>query len=141
MIIKIKRLRDQAKLPSYAHPSDAGLDLYAPESFTLQPSERRAVPLGIAIELPDGYAAFIKDKSGLARHSGIHNLAGVCDAGYRGEYTVVLINLGQIPVAIAAGEKISQLVIFPKPPIEVVEVDELSPSARGQSGFGSTGKF
>jgi len=141
MIVKIKRLHDKAKLPSYAHPGDAGLDLYAPESFTLSPGERRAVPLGISIELPEGFAAFIKDKSGLARHHGIHNLAGVCDAGYRGEYAVVLINLGQTPVSIEVGEKISQLVIFPKPPIEVVEADELSASARATGGFGSTGKF
>lgn len=141
MQIKIKRLRDDARIPTFAHPGDAGLDLYALENVTIEPGARLVLPLGFALEIPSGYAAFSKDKSGLARDYGLHNLAGVIDAGYRGEYCLTLINLGQAPAAIVAGQKIAQMVILSLPEVELVEVDELNDSARGQGGFGSTGRF
>lgn len=141
MIIKYKRLHPHAKMPRYAHPGDAGMDLFAIEPLTLEPGERKVVPLGFSLELEEGYAAIVKDKSGLAKEHGLHNLAGVCDAGYRGEYSILLINLGDAPVSIAAGQKIAQLVILAIPQVEMIESEELAASARADGGFGSTGKF
>ncbi len=140
MQIKIKKLNPQAIIPHYAHPGDAGLDLFSLETYELQPQERKAFATGIAIELEPGYVSLIKDKSGLAAKYGIHTLAGVIDAGYRGEYKIVLINHGNKSYTINKGDKIAQLLIMPVIQVEVNEVDELTDSSRGVGGFGSTGK-
>ncbi len=140
MHIKIKRLHPEAKLPSYAHPGDVGLDLFSLESATLKPGQRKTFPLGFAMEFENGYGAFMKDKGSISQ-AGLHTLGGVFDAGYRGEYNVALVNLGQEPVHLEKGQKIAQLVIFPVVIADFVETDELSQSARGDGKFGSTGKF
>ncbi len=140
MRIKVKRLSPQAILPDYSHPGDAGLNLYSLEDYTLQPNERRALATGLAIEFEPGYVGLIKDRSGLATKHGLHTLAGVIDAGYRGEYKIVLINLGSQAYQIKRGDKIAQLLIVPVAQVEVLEAEHLSDSSRGSGGFGSTGK-
>lgn len=139
MKIKIKRLHKDAKLPSYAHPGDVGLDLFSLEDYDLGPGEHRHFNVGFALEFPIGYAAIIKDKGGIAK-SGLHTMGGVFDAGFRGEYNVQLINLGKEPYHIAKGNKIAQLVIYPVVIAELEEAQELSSTKRGQGQFGSTGK-
>ncbi len=140
MRLKIKKLKVQVKLPNYAHPGDVGLDLFSLEDYELKPGERRLFELGFALEFPVGYAAIVKDKGGPPKRGGIHTLGGVFDAGYRGEYNVMLINLGQENYHIENGDKIAQLVILPVVIAELDEVAELSNSARGTGQFGSTGR-
>lgn len=140
MQIKIKRLKPDAKLPTYAHPGDVGMDLYSLEDYDLQPGERKIFPVGFALEFETGYAAIVKDKSSLPKNGGIHTMGGVFDAGYRGEYNVQLINLGQEPYQIEAGHKIAQLIIYPVAIADLVETATLSDSERGLGEFGSTGK-
>lgn len=140
MKINIKKLRPDAIIPTYAHPGDVGLDLYCLEDYELQPGERKIFDLGFALEFPDGYAAIVKDKSSLPKNGGIHTMGGVFDAGYRGEYNVNLINLGNQPYQISKGNKVAQLVILPIIRAELTETDQLSETSRGTAGFGSTGK-
>ncbi|MDO8626192.1 MAG: dUTP diphosphatase [Candidatus Magasanikbacteria bacterium] len=141
MKIKIKKIHADAKLPSYAHPGDVGLDLFSLEDKILEPGVRHVFPVGFALEFPAGYAAIIKDKGSLSTEGGLHSLGGVYDAGYRGEYNVCLVNLGQKAYNILKGQKIAQLVIIPVIIAELEEAAELSESARGHGKWGSTGKF
>jgi dUTP pyrophosphatase len=140
MKLKIKRLKPDAVLPTYAHPGDVGMDLYSLEDYTLQPGERHVFDLGFAMEFETGYAAIVKDKSSLPKNGGIHTMGGVYDAGYRGEYNVQLVNLGQEPYELKKGNKIAQLIIYPVIIAELEETDNLSDSSRGAGRFGSTGK-
>jgi len=140
MQIKIKRLKPDATLPTYAHPGDVGMDLYSLEDYNLQPGERKIFFVGFALEFETGYAAIVKDKSSLPKNGGIHTMGGVFDAGYRGEYNVQLINLGQEPYKIETGHKIAQLIIYPVAIAKLQEVGELSEASRGLGSFGSTGK-
>ena len=140
-VLKINRLDPAAKLPSYAHPGDAGLDLYAIEAMELAPGKSGMVKTGIAIELPPGHEAQVRPRSGLAANHGITvlNTPGTIDEGYRGEIRVILINHGQAPFTIEVGAKIAQMVIAPVVRVDVVEAGELADSHRGTGGFGSTG--
>ncbi|MDD5342285.1 MAG: dUTP diphosphatase [Patescibacteria group bacterium] len=138
--VKIKRLNSEARLPEYAFPGDAGLDLFSCENYTIKPSERRTFPVGIALELPNGYVGLVWDKSGLASKKGIHCLSGVLDSGYRGELMIVLLNTGENPQEIKKGDKIAQLLVQPVEQAKIVEVEKLSDTERGQGGFGSTGR-
>ncbi|HOZ36437.1 MAG TPA: dUTP diphosphatase [bacterium] len=140
MKIKIKKLKEEAVIPHYAHPGDVGLDLFSLEDYDLKPGERRVFDLGFAMEFETGYAAIVKDKSGLPKKAGLHTMGGVFDAGYRGEYNVQLINLGPEVYQIKKGDKLAQLVIFPVVIADLEEVAELSDSARGEGRFGSTGR-
>ncbi len=140
MRLKIKKLNSDAILPSYAHPGDAGLDLYALEEYSLSPQEIKSFSTGLAIELEANYVALIKDKSGLALKYGLHTLGGVIDAGYRGEIKVILINHGRQDYLIKVGDKIAQLLIVPVIQAEIKEVSKLSNSSRGKQGFGSSGR-
>jgi dUTP pyrophosphatase len=143
MRVRIKRLRADAVLPSYAHGprEDAGLDLRAVEAATLEPGAPAAVPTGLAIELPAGYEAQVRPRSGLAlRHAiTLPNSPATIDPGYRGEIRVILLNLGRAPYRVEAGDRIAQLVISRYEPVEWEE-GELSETARGQGGFGSSGR-
>ncbi len=139
--VAVRRLRDDATLPSQAYEGDAGLDLAACEAFTLDPGERAVVPTGIAVEIPEGYAGFVQPRSGLAaRHGiGLVNSPGLIDPGYRGEIKVVLVNTDRLAAfAIEPGMRIAQLVIVPVPVVRLVEADELAVSERGARGFGSS---
>jgi dUTP pyrophosphatase len=138
MELRVKRIHPDAKLPVYAHAGDAGLDLYAVVDRDLAPGEVFAVPTGIQIAVPPGHVGLVWDKSGISL-KGVHRLAGVIDAGYRGEVQVVLINLGAGPYAVRKGAKIAQLLVQPFAAAAVVETDSLDDTSRGQGGFGSTG--
>ena len=142
MNLRVRRLHPAARLPSRAHPGDAGLDLHAAEAVELAPGQRAKVGTGIAIELPDDHAGWVLPRSGLAaRHGiGVVNAPGLIDSGYRGEVSVVLVNLDREDTfAVEAGMRIAQLVVSRVAAPEVVEVAELEASARGTGGFGSTG--
>jgi len=139
-MIKIKRLVPEAILPKQMHEGDAGFDLYASEGVVIPPKGRVAVKTGIAIAFPPGHAMFIKDRSGLAVRHGITTMAGIIDAGYRGEYMVVLYNTTDEPYEIEQGHRIAQALLVPLPEIEILEVDALEASSRGEGGLGSTGK-
>lgn len=142
--IDIVRLDPELPLPSYAHPGDAGADLYARDDVTLLPGERRLVPTGIALALPDGYVALVHPRSGLAHRSGLSivNAPGTIDAGYRGEVQVCLVNLDPAtPIELRRGDRIAQLVIQRFETATFVEAGALPESARGAGGHGSTGGF
>jgi dUTP pyrophosphatase len=142
--ISIVRLDPELPVPGYAHPGDAGADLHAREDVTLQPGERRLVPTGIALALPEGYVALVHPRSGLAHRSGLSivNAPGTIDAGYRGEVQVCLVNLDPAtPIELKRGDRIAQLVIQQFVTAGFVEVDDLPDSSRGAGGYGSTGGF
>ena len=142
--VNIKKLKEEAVIPTYGSEYAAGADLYAclPEALTINPGETVFVGTGISLELPEGYAGLIYARSGLSCKRGLApaNKVGVVDADYRGEVTVALHNHGKEPQTIDANERIAQLVITPFLAASFNEVDELSDTVRGTGGFGSTGK-
>ncbi len=142
MKLKVRRLHEEAILPGYAHPGDAGLDLYSSVDLEIQPGEVGLVGTGISIELPPGTEAQIRPRSGLAlkKRITVLNTPGTIDEGYRGEVGVILINHNTEPVQISKGMKIAQMVIKPVISVEVEPVEELSQTQRGSGGFGSTGE-
>jgi len=129
-------------LPRYQTAGAAGLDLRADEDFSLAPGERRLVPTGLALEIPAGHEGQVRPRSGLAAKHGIGlvNAPGTIDADYRGEVLVILVNHGQVPYSARRGERIAQLVIAPVTRVELVLVEDLSDTHRGEGGFGSTGQ-
>ena len=140
--VLIKRLDPGLPLPARAHPGDAGVDLHAAADVELAPGQRAVVPTGVAIALPDGYAAFVHPRSGLAARHGVTlvNAPGTVDAGYRGEIRVTLLNTdASQPVAFRHGDRIAQLVIQRVALPVFHEVATLPGTARGDGGFGSTG--
>lgn len=141
MNLLIKRLSPTAILPSYAHPGDAGLDLFADRAASLEPGETKLIGTGISIELPEGTEGQVRPRSGLAlKHSvTVLNSPGTIDRGYRGEVGVILINHGPRRFDVEPGMKIAQLVVAACLTAEVVEAGDLSNSSRGHGGFGSTG--
>ncbi|NDF12145.1 MAG: dUTP diphosphatase [Proteobacteria bacterium] len=130
-------------VPSYATASSAGMDLYAAvkEDVVIKPSERKLLPAGFSMALPEGYEAQVRPRSGLALKNGITvlNSPGTIDADYRGEVCVILINLGQEPFTITRGMRMAQMVIAPTSHATLVVVNDLDETARGKGGFGSTG--
>jgi dUTP pyrophosphatase len=143
MQIRIQRIHPDAILPRYAHgpEEDAGMDLHAVQAVTLEPGVARLVPTGLTIELPPGFEAQVRPRSGLALKHAITmpNAPGTIDPGYRGELRVILLNLGREPYAIAPGDRIAQMIIARYEPVEWLET-ELAASRRGAGGFGSSGK-
>jgi dUTP pyrophosphatase len=140
--VPVRRLDPDLPLPAYAHPGDAGADLVAAEDVVLAPGERRLVPTGIAIALPDGYVGLVHPRSGLAHRLGVTvlNAPGTVDAGYRGEIKVNLINLDPTtPLTLRRGDRVAQLVVQPVVRARFVPVAQLPDSARGEGGHGSTG--
>ncbi|MGC5169923.1 dUTP diphosphatase [Microbacterium sp. DT81.1] len=130
------------EVPAYAHPGDAGADLVSSESVRLEPGRRALVGTGVRIALPEGYAAFVVPRSGLATKHGITivNSPGTVDAGYRGEIRVTLLNTDPTEAYdIAPGDRIAQLIVLPVPRVRFIAVDTLPESVRGEGGFGSTG--
>jgi dUTP pyrophosphatase len=143
MELRVAKLKDEANVPTRAHDGDAGVDLYACEAAHLGPGERWSVGTGVAVEVPRGHAGLVLPRSGLARDHGIAlvNSPGLIDAGYRGEVRVLLLNTDPAEVfRIEPGERIAQLVIVPLARAEPVEVEALADSARGERGFGSSGR-
>jgi len=139
MVIKIKRLTESAKLPTYAKEGDAGMDFYADESLVLAPGDRRGISTGISKQIPTGYVGLIWDKSGVAFKGGLKTMGGVLDSGYRGEIKIILHNLSTESYSIEKGNKVAQMLIQAVEQRELVEVDSLEESDRGEGGFGSTG--
>lgn len=140
MILKVKKLSPEAVLPSYAHPGDAGLDMYSNETVEIPAGEVRKIKSGISLEIPEGYVGLVWDKSGLSMNHAIKSLGGVVDAGYRGEVTFGMINLGKESYTFEKGHKVAQMLIQKVETVEVEEVSELNDTSRGTGGFGSTGK-
>ena len=139
--LPVRRLRPDATLPARAYAGDAGFDLAACERVELGPGERAAVPTGLAVAIPEGYAGFVQPRSGLAARNGltIVNTPGLVDSGYRGELVVILLNTDrEVPFVVEPGMRIAQLVVLPVPEVELVELDELPASERGVRGFGSS---
>jgi len=142
--VNIKKLNDNAKIPTRGSEYAAGYDLYAciNEPVVIYPHETVKIGTGIAIEIPDGYFGAIFARSGLATKKGLRpsNCVGVCDSDYRGEYIVALHNDANELMVVDPNERIAQLVVMPYLPIKFTEVDELSETERGDGGFGSTGR-
>ncbi len=142
--VDIVRLDPDLPLPGYAHPGDAGADLYTAVDVSLKPGERALVPTGVAIALPEGFVALVHPRSGLAARHGLSivNTPGTIDAGYRGEIKVALINHDTVePIELRRGDRIAQLVVQRFEQVRFAEVQELSDSSRGAGGYGSTGGF
>lgn len=141
-VLKIKKLSEDAIIPFYAHPGDAGLDLFSVEEVTIEPGKRKLVATGISIELPKNTEAQVRPRSGLALKYGVTvlNSPGTIDEGYRGEIKVILINHGEEAFKINKGDKIAQMVIMPVLTVGIEEVEILNDSERGEGGFGSTGR-
>jgi len=139
--VKIKRIHPDAKLPFQANTGDAGMDLYSIDNIMIPSGEAKLIRTGLQIELPQGTEAQIRPRSGLAlKHSvTVLNSPGTIDEGYRGEIGVILINHGKEPFLVEKSMRIAQMVIQLVPTIQVTEVNELSESVRGSSGFGSSG--
>jgi dUTP diphosphatase len=141
--LPVRRLDPGVPLPAYAHPGDAGADLRAAADVLLPPGGRATVGTGLAVAVPDGYAAFVHPRSGLASRHGITvvNAPGTVDAGYRGEVKVVLLNTDRDePFAVRRGDRIAQLVVQPVTRVRFLDVAELPGTPRGEGGFGSTGR-
>lgn len=139
MKIYIQKIEPDAKLPNLAYKGDAGIDLFSVEDVEISSMENKAVRTGIKIAIPEGYAGFVWDKSGLALNNQLKTMAGVIDSGYRGEVKVVLFNLGKETYKVLKGSKIAQLVIIPIINYELEEVEKLDETHRGEKGFGSSG--
>lgn len=134
------RLLDDAQIPTKANTTDAGFDLYASEGIIIPPSERAIIKTGVCLEMPDHLSGLIWPRSGLAVKQGIDVLAGVIDAGYRGEIMVCLLNTSSLHVTVDKGDRIAQLIFQEVLNITLTPSDELSASQRGGNGFGSSGK-
>ncbi|MEU9121718.1 dUTP diphosphatase [Streptomyces sp. NPDC048506] len=140
--VLLRRLDPEVPVPSYGHPGDAGVDLVTTEAAELAPGERTVLPTGVSIALPDGYAAFVHPRSGLAARCGLAlvNAPGTVDAGYRGEIKVIVVNLDpRESVRFERFDRIAQLVVQQVEKVRFHEVAELPGSARAEGGFGSTG--
>ncbi|MFH0819148.1 MAG: dUTP diphosphatase [Patescibacteria group bacterium] len=139
MKLLVKKLNSLAKLPVYAHETDAGMDIFSFEEYMLKPNERHLFKTGIAISIPENHVALVWDKSGLAVNNGIKTMAGVIDEAYRGEVQILIINLSNKNYLVQQHQKIAQLIIQCKETVEINEVNDLNNTDRGQKGFGSTG--
>jgi dUTP pyrophosphatase len=141
--LPVVRLDPELELPSYGHVGDAGLDLRSAEDVVLDPGRRAAIPTGVAVAIPEGYAGFVQPRSGMALREGLSfvNTPGLIDAHYRGEISVIAVNLDHSdPIRIRKGDRIAQLVIQPVVRAAVTEVETLESTERGDGGFGSTGR-
>ena len=141
MTLRFRKIHPDAVLPSYAHPSDAGMDVRSVEDLTIAPGKRALVHTGLVMLLPPMYEAQVRPRSGLALKSGVTvlNTPGTIDSGYRGEVGVILANLGDADFQVKKGDKIAQIVIAPVTQPEIVETTEVDETDRGSGGFGSTG--
>lgn len=139
MKLFVKKLKEEAKIPTRAHHDDAGIDLYAYSHHTVSPHQKLMIPTGISLEIEQGYVGLIWDKSSIGS-KGIKTLGGVIDAGYRGEIHILVHNLSDESYTFEHGHKVAQMLIQKVEFPEIEEVDELSETKRGDGGFGSTGK-
>lgn len=139
MIVKVKKLKKDAKLPTHGHPGDAGMDFYTAETVTFAPGVQERVHTGVAIEIPKGYVGLIWDKSSISFNLGLKVFGGVVDAGYRGEIIMCLLNTSNKKVILEKGHKVAQMIIQKFEHCDILEVDKLSETVRGHGREGSTG--
>jgi dUTP pyrophosphatase len=139
MRIKVKKLHKDAKLPTYGHPGDAGMDLYAAEEVVVPAGAIVKIPTGIAMEIPEGCVGLCWDKSGVSMNGGVKTLAGVIDAGFRGEIVLGVYNLKDKEYIFEKGQKVAQMLVQPVVAGKIEEVSELDATSRGDGGWGSTG--
>ena len=139
MKIKVKKLREDAILPTHGHPGDAGMDFYAVETIIFNPHKQNRVPTGVSVEIPEEHVGLIWDKSSISFNKGLKVMGGVIDSGYRGEIFMSLLNTSDQEVIIEKGHKIAQMLIQKFEHCDIVEVDGLSDSVRGDGREGSTG--
>lgn len=139
MQLQVQKLHPQAKLPSFAHDADAGMDMYCLEDVVVKANSRAQIKTGIALGIEKGYVGLVWDKSGLASKAGLTIIGGVVDAGYTGEILILMHNISDTDYKFTAGHKITQILIQKVEHPELVEVESLQESVRGAEGFGSTG--
>lgn len=139
MKLKIKKLKEDAKLPTKGHPGDAGMDFFAIEDYVIHAGSQKSIHTGVAMEIPEGYVGLVWDKSSVAFNMGLKNMGGVIDAGYRGEIIMNMLNTTDKEVLIPKGHKIAQMIIQKFEDCDIVEVSELSNTVRGEGREGSTG--
>lgn len=137
-VIKVKKIAHGAELPSYAYKSDVGFDLRANETIELFPGEQKKVRTGLILEIPQGYVGLIRDRAGIVTKMGIHTSAGTFDPDFRGEVSILLVNLSEETASIEKGMKIAQMIIIPVIKPKIIEVKKLSDTERGEKSFGST---
>ncbi len=137
--VKVRKLKEDAVVPMYAHEGDAGMDLFSAENYIVPVGKRQLVSTGIAMELPEGYFSSIRERSGLALKKGICVLGGVIEYTYRGEYGVIVLNSGDEDFEIKVGDRVAQVIIAPVATVEVDVVNDLSETMRGDGAWGSTG--
>lgn len=140
MQVKVKKLKENAKLPTHGHPGDAGIDFYSTHKVVFMPGKQERVSTGVAIEIPEGHVGLIWDKSSISFNMGLKVMGGVIDSGYRGEIIMNLLNVTDKEVTLEEGHKIAQMLIQRFEDCDIVEVDEISNTVRGQGREGSTGK-
>lgn len=139
MKIKVKKLNEDAKLPTHGHPGDAGMDFYCVEDVVFPPGKQARAHTGVALEIPEGHVGLVWDKSSISFNMGLKVMGGVIDSGYRGEIIMNLLNTSEREVVLEKGHKIAQMLIQKFEHCDIVEVDEVSDSARGEGREGSTG--
>jgi dUTP pyrophosphatase len=139
MQIRVKKMIEDAKLPTHGHPGDAGMDFYASQTVIFKPNEQTRVPTGVSIEIPEGFVGLIWDKSSISFNKGLKIMGGVIDAGYRGEIFMSLFNTSRNEVVLEKGDKVAQMLIQRFEHCDILEVDELSTTIRGEGREGSTG--
>lgn len=140
MILKVKKLKDDAKLPTKGHVGDAGIDFYSIEEVNIPAKSQVKICTGVAVEIPEGYVGLVWDKSSVAFNMGLKTMGGVIDAGYRGEIVFSVYNVSEKDVLIEKGQKVAQMLIQKFEDCDILEESELNNSVRGDRGFGSTGK-
>jgi len=137
--LNFMRTSKEVKIPEYALESDAGFDLISNENISFFPMEQKVVRTGIILEIPKGYVGIIRDRAGIVQKMNIHTLAGTFDSDFRGEISVMLVNMSEESVEIEKGMRIAQMILVPIVKAKFYEVKSLSKTSRGEKSFGSTG--
>lgn len=138
--MKVKKLTTDCRMPERAYNGDAGADFFSPEMITIQPNDWEQIKLGFAIEIESDEVAIMSERSGMAIHDGVTSIGNIIDSGYRGECSLILHNLGNLPLDIYKGDKIGQIVVLKLGNRNIIEVEKLSPSQRGEKAHNSSGK-
>ena len=139
VVLKVKPIALGAEIPSYAYKSDVGFDLRANETAKLFPGEQKAIRTGLIFEIPEGHVGLIRDRAGIVQKMGVHTTAGTFDPGFRGEISIILVNLSEETQYVEQGMRIAQMIIIPVVKPKIIEVEKLSDTERGKKSFGSTG--
>ena len=139
VLLKFLKLSKNAEIPEYAFGTDVGFDVKAIENVSLFPLEQKTVRTGIAIEIPEGHVGLVRDRAGIVQKMNVHTVAGTFDSGFRGEVSIILVNMNDKTIEIEKGMRIAQIILVPVIKAEIKEVKKLSSTERGDKGFGSTG--